>query len=62
MITAGHCLKRHVPLDVSFGIRPDGTFETTITVNVSDQHIHPGYAEDDWLNDIGELANAVHSK
>lgn len=53
IITAGHCLTQNIPFNVSLGIRADGTYETTVMVNVSDQHIYPGFFNDQMSYDIG---------
>lgn len=53
VITVSHCLEHEIPLNVSLGIRQDGTYETSIEVQPTNQYIYPGYFEDKWNFDIG---------
>lgn len=53
-ITAGHCLTDHAPFNVSMGIRPDGTYDTTVEVPAANQFIYPNYRKSHFIYDIGE--------
>lgn len=54
ILTAGHCLRRNVPLNVSIGVGPNGQFETSTIVYPSYQHIYPGHVLHVGMFDIGE--------
>lgn len=47
-------MERLIPLQVSLGIRQDGTYETTVKVSVADQFMYPGFLRH-RVYDIGKL-------
>lgn len=54
VLTAGHCMENRSPFNVSIGMRPDGSHETTVMVDVHRQHIYSKEYEKDYY-DIGAL-------
>lgn len=55
VVTAGHCLRRRIPVDVYLGIRPNGTFHRVITVDPLNQHMLLENTINSYVSDIGEF-------
>lgn len=54
VLTAGHCVENRSPFNVSIGMRPDGSHDMTVLVDIQNQHVFSKKYEQDYY-DIGEF-------